>query len=62
MDAAANRLKTLAWSTATYRVIDIDHGPLWVVEASRGDQVIRCRAEVAAEAWTAAAELAERLG
>jgi len=50
LDAAADRLKALAWSTDTYRVIDRNHGLLWVVEATRGDQIIRCLAEYTAEA------------
>jgi len=31
IDAAADRLKALAWSTGTFRVIDRDHGLLHVV-------------------------------
>jgi len=44
------------------RDIDRDHGPLWIVKATRGDLVIRCRADRAVEAWGAAVEIAERLG
>jgi len=45
----------------TIRILDRTHGWLWIVEACRDDQVIRCRAERAVDAWTAAAEMAERV-
>jgi len=64
IDQAADRLKTLAWSTGAYRVIDRDHGLLHVVEASRGRHLVRCRAEYATEAWggMAPAERREQVG
>lgn len=45
----------------TYRIIDRDHGSLWVVLANKRNQQVRCRAAVAAEAWTATAAMAERV-
>jgi len=62
IDQAADQLHRDGWSTGTICILDRDHGPLWVVDASRGDQVIRCRALLAVLAWDAAVSIAERLG
>jgi hypothetical protein len=58
IDAAADLLHQLGWSTGTHRTLDALDGPLCVVEGSQGEHVIRTRSDHPPDAWTEAAHLA----
>jgi len=62
IDQAADHMHALGWSAGCIWFLDREHGFVWFVLAHKGEQVIRCRAEGAAKAWTAAVEMAEGVG